>query len=150
MRCVLVFRRKESRKFDVDVMRPNLAEQGSESNLASSVFHLLCASLLSLTQPNSSIMSSSKGQFEAGPSLLHHLPHSALKSTSLISISSSFSHPPCPGHRPDVQHQETIPGLEHKMTPAPEYLKLANGKNYKGSEKLEGKVAFITVRTRFR
>jgi hypothetical protein len=32
------------------------------------------------------------------------------------------------------------------MTPAPEPLMLANGKNYKPSEKLEGKVAFITVR----
>jgi len=38
------------------------------------------------------------------------------------------------------QKQETQPGEEHKMTPQPEYIR----PGYKGSGKLEGKVALIT------
>jgi NAD(P)-dependent dehydrogenase (short-subunit alcohol dehydrogenase family) len=38
------------------------------------------------------------------------------------------------------QKQEQQPGLEQEMTPQPEYIR----PNYKGSQKLEGKVALIT------
>ncbi|MBC6606078.1 SDR family oxidoreductase [Hymenobacter sp. BT188] len=38
------------------------------------------------------------------------------------------------------QKQEQQPGLEQEMTPQPEYIR----SNYKGSEKLQGKVALIT------
>ncbi|WP_018476324.1 SDR family oxidoreductase [Pontibacter roseus] len=38
------------------------------------------------------------------------------------------------------QKQEKQPGDEHKMTPQPEYIR----ENYKGSDKLKGKVALIT------
>lgn len=38
------------------------------------------------------------------------------------------------------QKQDQQPGLEQEMTPQPEYIRL----NYKGSEKLQGKVALIT------
>jgi NAD(P)-dependent dehydrogenase (short-subunit alcohol dehydrogenase family) len=38
------------------------------------------------------------------------------------------------------QHQDQQPGLEAEMTPAPEYIRA----NYRGSGKLEGKVALIT------
>ena len=38
------------------------------------------------------------------------------------------------------QHQDQQPGLESQMTPEPEYIRA----NYKGSEKLQGKVALIT------
>ncbi|WP_394218622.1 SDR family oxidoreductase [Halobacillus trueperi] len=38
------------------------------------------------------------------------------------------------------QHQERQPGFEHEMKPLPEYV----DSNYKGSEKLKGKVAVIT------
>lgn len=38
------------------------------------------------------------------------------------------------------QKQEQQPGLEQEMTPQPEYIR----PNYKGSEKLQGKVALIT------
>lgn len=38
------------------------------------------------------------------------------------------------------QHQATQPGRETKMTPQPEYIR----KDYRGSEKLKGKVALIT------
>jgi len=38
------------------------------------------------------------------------------------------------------QKQETQPGLEHKMTPEPEYIR----PGYKGSGKMEGKVCLIT------
>jgi len=47
------------------------------------------------------------------------------------------------GNKPDsfpTQKQDTQPGLEHKMDPEPEYIR----PNYKGSGKLEGKVALIT------
>ncbi|MBB6609618.1 SDR family oxidoreductase [Pontibacter sp. Tf4] len=39
-----------------------------------------------------------------------------------------------------AQEQKTQPGKEHKMTPKPEYIR----ENYKGSDKLKGKVALIT------
>ncbi|NEM96411.1 SDR family oxidoreductase [Pontibacter burrus] len=39
-----------------------------------------------------------------------------------------------------AQEQKTQPGKEHKMTPKPEYIR----DNYKGSDKLKGKVALIT------
>jgi NAD(P)-dependent dehydrogenase (short-subunit alcohol dehydrogenase family) len=39
-----------------------------------------------------------------------------------------------------AQEQKTQPGKEHKMTPKPEYIR----DNYKGSDKLQGKVALIT------
>ncbi|MEK7254536.1 MAG: SDR family oxidoreductase [Bacteroidota bacterium] len=38
------------------------------------------------------------------------------------------------------QHQEVQPGREYKMTPKPEYIR----ESYRGSGKLEGKVALIT------
>ncbi|MFD2718453.1 SDR family oxidoreductase [Hymenobacter monticola] len=38
------------------------------------------------------------------------------------------------------QHQDQQPGLETEMTPQPEYIRA----NYKGSDKLQGKVALIT------
>lgn len=41
---------------------------------------------------------------------------------------------------PPAQHQKSQPGLEYKMHPKPEYIR----KDYKGSEKLKGKVALIT------
>jgi len=47
------------------------------------------------------------------------------------------------GNKPDTfptQKQSDQPGLEHKMTPQPEYIR----PNYRGSGKLEGKVALIT------
>ncbi|GEO05977.1 hypothetical protein AAE02nite_36410 [Adhaeribacter aerolatus] len=44
-----------------------------------------------------------------------------------------------PSSVPD-QHQAEQPGKEHKMNPEPEIIR----KNYKGSEKLKGKVALIT------
>lgn len=49
-----------------------------------------------------------------------------------------------PGNRQQngqpAQHQEQQPGLESKMTPKP----LSEGQSYRGSGKLEGKVALIT------
>ncbi|KAA6438099.1 SDR family oxidoreductase [Rufibacter glacialis] len=44
-----------------------------------------------------------------------------------------------PQEVPD-QHQDHQPGLEHEMTPEPIVIR----KNYKGSDKLKGKVALIT------
>ena len=44
-----------------------------------------------------------------------------------------------PSSQPD-QHQANQPGDEYKMTPQPEIIR----NNYKGSDKLAGKVAFIT------
>lgn len=47
------------------------------------------------------------------------------------------------GNKPDSfpeQKQEVQPGLEHEMTPKPEFIR----PNYRGSGKLEGKVALIT------
>lgn len=38
------------------------------------------------------------------------------------------------------QHQDLPPGLEAEMTPQPEYIR----PNYRGSGKLEGKVALLT------
>jgi NAD(P)-dependent dehydrogenase (short-subunit alcohol dehydrogenase family) len=39
-----------------------------------------------------------------------------------------------------AQHQDAQPGLEHKMTPRPVYIR----DDYRGVDKLKGKVAFIT------
>jgi len=47
------------------------------------------------------------------------------------------------GNKPDSfppQKQDIQPGVEHEMTPKPEFIR----PNYKGSSKLEGKVALIT------
>ncbi len=38
------------------------------------------------------------------------------------------------------EQEQTVPGLEYKMHPQPEYIRA----NYKGSDKLEGKAALIT------
>jgi hypothetical protein len=54
----------------------------------------------------------------------------------------------CTGYQPEVQKQDTIPGLEHKLDPQPIYdhLPTADGGKelYKAAGKLKGKKAIIT------